>query len=262
MSADNISYPSDGNSVCYQLEDHSFWFKHRNDVIENVVRKFKKPGTFADVGGGNGFVAKMVQDKFFDLEVSLIEPGKSGCENAKKRGIRKIYNEILSEHKSVEKYDNIGLFDVIEHIEKDEHFLKEVHSRLSDDGRVFITVPAYQFLWSKEDEEAGHFRRYTLESLKKIAKNSGFRVMYSSYFFAILLPLIFLLRSLPFKIGLDNKRDAKSDHGDSFLSKIISSVIIIENIFLRFFSIKIGASLVIILLKQINFGSFDNEKVK
>jgi SAM-dependent methyltransferase len=249
VSADNISYPSDGNSVCYQLEDHSFWFKHRNDVIENVVRKFKKPGTFADVGGGNGFVAKMVQDKFFDLEVSLIEPGKSGCENAKKRGIRKIYNEILSEHKSVEKYDNIGLFDVIEHIENDQDFLKEVHSRLNDHGRVFITVPAYQSLWSKEDVEAGHFRRYNLDSLIKTARNSGFRVIYSSYFFAILVPLIFLLKSLPFKLGVDNKREAKSDHVDSVFSRLIVLLIIFENWILGFALKRFGASLVMCLEK-------------
>ena len=41
-----------------QLEEDSFWFNHRNNIIANAVKKHSKGNVFFDIGGGNGFVAK------------------------------------------------------------------------------------------------------------------------------------------------------------------------------------------------------------
>ena len=35
-----ISYPEEGNELCYQIEENSFWFKHRNNCIKTVINKF------------------------------------------------------------------------------------------------------------------------------------------------------------------------------------------------------------------------------
>ena len=37
---ESISYPSDGNETCFLIEDHSFWFKHRNNCIVSVVKSY------------------------------------------------------------------------------------------------------------------------------------------------------------------------------------------------------------------------------
>lgn len=40
-SADEaVSYPTDGNALCFQVEDSSFWFKHRNACITTLVKAF------------------------------------------------------------------------------------------------------------------------------------------------------------------------------------------------------------------------------
>ncbi|GHU52909.1 hypothetical protein FACS189496_3720 [Bacilli bacterium] len=47
------SYPEEGNNQCFQIEDDSFWFKHRNKIIETVVNNYsQKNSVFFDVGGG------------------------------------------------------------------------------------------------------------------------------------------------------------------------------------------------------------------
>ncbi len=58
-----ISYPEEGNDACFQVEDSSFWFKHRNACIAKVVENYKPEGMFLDVGGGNGFVSSMLASK-------------------------------------------------------------------------------------------------------------------------------------------------------------------------------------------------------
>ena len=67
---------------------------------------------------------------------------------------------------------------------------------------LYLTVPAYQLLWSQEDVEGGHFRRYTLRNLKKKILHSGFDISYSSYIFSYLPLFVFLLRTLPYKLNL------------------------------------------------------------
>ena len=91
---------------------------------------------------------------------------------------------------------SVGLFDVLEHIEDEAVALNLIHSLLEPSGRLFLTVPAYQFLYSSEDREAGHFRRYTIPRLHRVLANSNFRIEFSSYIFTPLPPLVFLSRTI------------------------------------------------------------------
>ena len=99
-----------------------------------------------------------------------------------------------------------GSFDVVEHIEDDLKFLREVCFLLMDGGRVYITVPAYAWFWSRDDELAGHYRRFTVRSLRDLLKAAGFRVEFATYFFAFLPLPIFLLRALPSRLGFGRQQ--------------------------------------------------------
>jgi hypothetical protein len=69
-------------------------------------------------------------------------------------------------------------------------------------GKLFVTVPAYDFLWSKEDEIAGHYLRYTCKNLVSELRDAGFVPVFRTYFFSWLVMPILLLRVLPRKLGL------------------------------------------------------------
>jgi len=201
-----ISYPSDGNDSCFRIEEDSFWFRHRNQVICSLASSFPPDGVFFDVGGGNGFVAKALQDQ--GQTTVLVEPGGQGVANAMKRGVINVVQSMWSPQTvNAGVAAAVGLFDVVEHIEDDLQFLQGVHETLTPDGLVFITVPAFTLLWSSEDVHAGHFRRYRLSQLRALLQKAGFRVEFSSYFFCPLALPIFLLRSLPSFIGLRTEAD-------------------------------------------------------
>lgn len=208
-STTKISYPDEANEDCFQIEDNSFWFQHRNNCIIEVVKLFPPTGVLYDIGGGNGFVAKELEEN--GIETVLVEPGEIGVANARKRGIRHIICATLEDagFKS-HTLPTAGLFDVVEHIEKDKAFLKLVFDILVPGGRLYITVPACNCLWSGEDEYAGHFRRYAINNLRKILNEIGFQVEYATYIFSLLPFPIFLFRSLPYRIGLIKKRSSKA----------------------------------------------------
>jgi hypothetical protein len=204
-----LSYPADGNDRCFRIEDDSFWFQHRNRIIQSLVSSFRPAGAFFDVGGGNGFVAKGLQDA--GITSVLVEPGEQGALNARQRGVNHVVQSMWSpEIVRPECAAAVGLFDVVEHIQDDCSFLKGVYQTIAPDGLVFITVPALHSLWSYEDVYAGHFRRYRLRELQRLLVRSGFRVEYSSYFFSMLPLPIFALRSVPSFLGWRKSPNAES----------------------------------------------------
>jgi len=70
--------------------------------------------------------------------------------------------------------DAAGAFDVTEHIEDDLGFLRELGGILRPGGRLYVTVPAFPFLWSQEDTDTGHYRRYTLPAIEAVLRKAGF----------------------------------------------------------------------------------------
>ena len=86
-SSENVSYPDNGNDNCFEIEDTSFWFRHRNHCIVEMVRNYPPTGNgpIFDVGGGNGFVAQGLINAGW--ETVVVEPVVSGARNAKKRGL-------------------------------------------------------------------------------------------------------------------------------------------------------------------------------
>jgi SAM-dependent methyltransferase len=206
-----ISYPKEGNRACYEIEKDSFWFKHRSNCILEAVKIYSINDIFFDVGGGNGYVAKVLEEN--NIQTVLIEPGLEGALNARERGIKNIICSTFEDAgiKS-NSCKSIGLFDVLEHIEDDNKFLKSINSILADNGLVYITVPAYKILWSKEDDDAGHFRRYTIKQISSTLKDSGFEIEYATYIFSILPIPIFLFRTIPSLLGFKRKSNNLQKH--------------------------------------------------
>lgn len=210
-SKSKVSYPESGNQESLVLENNSFWFDHRNRYITEAVKKFSPKSIFYDIGGGNGFVSKGLQE--VGIETVLIEPGYPGCLNAKKRAVNKVICSTLENagfHPGT--LESAGMFDVVEHIEDDEQFLANVYSYLKEDGKIYITVPSYNFLWSNEDKVAGHYRRYTLTKLNKMIEACGFKIEYSTYLFSFLPLPVFLFRTLPSLLGLNKNSNKLAKH--------------------------------------------------
>jgi SAM-dependent methyltransferase len=214
---DALSYPAGGNEACFQIENSSFWFNHRNACILAAVRNFppREGGPIFDIGGGNGFVSIGLLRAGFDTV--LVEPGPVGASNGKKCGLPTVIcaTTIAAGFRNA-TLDAVGLFDVIEHLQDDDQFLTSIHGLLKPGGRLYATVPAYPALWSKEDELAGHFRRYTCKSIGALMERTGFKIEYSTYIFRPLPLPILLFRSLPYRLehigGSGGTRDGARDH--------------------------------------------------
>ena len=214
-SAAEISYPSDGNSRCFQVEDRSYWFEHRNNVISDAVRKHScdtqnSKLDFIDIGGGNGFVSERLEADGHN--VVLLEPGPEGALNARtQRGLSHVICATLQDAKiKPRSFDAAGAFDVIEHIEDDDDFVSNIASIIKPKGIFVATLPAHQWLWSQKDIDAGHFRRYNESSFLSLVA-PFFEPMQISYFFGPLVIPILILKAIPYRFGLTRQRTTEEE---------------------------------------------------
>jgi len=198
--SESISYSEDGNADCFELEDHSYWFAHRAACLLAAMRRFPSAGPLFDIGGGNGFVTRALIDQ--GIPAVLVEPGRTGAGNGRKRGLPAVICATLAAaHFNSGTLPAVGLFDVLEHLDDDAGFLAEVHRCLTPGGRLYLTVPAFSWLWSDDDVTAGHYRRYRMSSLEKKLRAGGFTPLFSSYLFSFLPFPLFFLRSVASLFG-------------------------------------------------------------
>jgi SAM-dependent methyltransferase len=251
---EGVSYPDDGSSIFFGVESRSLWFLNRNKLISEVVKEFLPSGPVFDIGGGNGFVSKAFLKQ--GLEYVLVEPSVDAVINAKKTGLKNI---ICSSFDNAGFLDNslpaVGLFDVIEHIEDDVCFLKKISRALSVGGKLYLTVPTCNFLWSTFDVHFGHFRRYRIEEIIKKIEAVGLEVEFSSYFFFFFVFPIFLTRTIPsffYRKSIKSSEGHVKQHNSGIiLKKIVNFLFSAEIYFIkRKKNIPLGSSCIIVATKK------------
>ncbi len=105
------------------------------------------------------------------------------------------------------------------------------------------------WLWSPVDEEACHKRRYSAGQLEAMAVRAGFRIIRSTSFVTILLPVMFLSRLMDRRKGKTG--GAESLRMNRAVNWILESLLRLEHIAIRAgLSLPIGGSRLMVLKKS------------
>lgn len=170
--------------------ERSWWYIGRAHVIAFLFSRTHKHARVLDFGAGFGGMIPWLSEQA--SEVDAYEPDVTARTELLMRGYANVLTRPEDAHTGV--YDVVGLFDVVEHIENDEAFLKEIQKALAPNGSLVITVPAYMWLWSAHDTDNQHFRRYTKTLLVERLRRAGYEVRFAGYWNMFLLPVVGLLR--------------------------------------------------------------------
>jgi 2-polyprenyl-3-methyl-5-hydroxy-6-metoxy-1,4-benzoquinol methylase len=174
-----------------ELDQKHWWYVARRKVIAQLIRRRAMPGAKAkvlEIGAGTGHNLKMLSE--FGA-VDALEVDETARALAEKRLGRKLFSSPLPELKGIRQgqYDLVAAFDVIEHIPDDEAALEAIAKLLKPGGRVVVTVPAHQWMWSAHDVVNHHQRRYSKAGLKRLFNGSPLKLETIGYFNSLLFPV-------------------------------------------------------------------------
>lgn len=178
------------------LEAGSFWFRSRSRLIEWALgRYFPQIRTFLEVGCGNGFVLAGLHARRPDLEVAGTDLAPEGLRLARARLPHvPLVQADARQLPIARRYDAVGIFDVLEHIDDDRRVLGELFRVVRPGGGLIVTVPQHRWLWSPMDDLACHRRRYVRRELVDKVAGAGFRITRVSSFVSLLAPAMFAAR--------------------------------------------------------------------
>lgn len=225
-------------------ESRHWWFRARRKILGHTIETMglPHPARILEVGSGTGGNLVMLSQHG---SVSALEMD----ENARKLSFEKNHGRFTIRAGNCpndipfpgEQFDLICMFDVLEHIDEEVETLAALQKYLAPGGRMLITVPAYQWLWSAHDVFLHHKRRYTAQALRQVFNESDLRIDRITYFNTLLLPLAALAR-LKDRI-VSRKRSSGTEVPSPFINAILYAIFSSERRMLMSFNLPVGVSL-------------------
>lgn len=190
----------------YEAEERHWWFRGRWAVVQALLAHTPLPQKprILDAGCGTGGNLK----RYARIgEATGVDPSPEAVRYCRERGLESVRQAGLEELPFEDgSFDLIAATDVLEHVAAEAEALRELWRVATPHGALLLTVPAYMWLWSNEDERLHHQRRYTRRRLRLAVERAGWEPLIATYFNSILLPPIVAARLLPRRPG-DDKAD-------------------------------------------------------
>ena len=229
---------------CNNIANRHPWELSRVHCLIKEVKKYHGGKTLLDIGCGDGYLDHKLIEEISNIEKIY------GIDIYAKEEIKEDKYLVVNDYNKLKKkkFDTILMFDVLEHIADDADFLdKTVSPLLNDNGKIILTVPAYQALFSKHDISLKHFRRYNVRMIKECCNKANLKVIKSHYFYASLLPLRVLTKLL----NRDNKANEWKYNDKHIITRMIRGILNLDyNICKKMNKLSFGLSLFIVIEKK------------
>jgi SAM-dependent methyltransferase len=182
---------AEGYKVTLEHQASHWWYRSRRDLYARQVRRAARalghPGrrlALLDYGCAGGFDLLLLAE-FGTAEGADITDAYARDGARRGHALHVVPRDLPALRG---RFDIVTCLDVLEHLDDDVDGLRTIGSLLAPGGQVVVTVPAYAWLWSGEDEISAHRRRYTRGALVAACRAARFEVLYASYFNASILP--------------------------------------------------------------------------
>ena len=231
------------------LEDSYWWFLGRREVIRRLINsRLSGPLRILDWGCGPGGNYHMLSR--FGV-VTSVDASDSSLDLCRKRGMPNVIKAgTLQDFPAATRFDLVTNFDVLEHIEDDVGFLRDLRAVLADNGHVLVTVPAHPFLWSNLDRLLGHVRRYNKRNLVHCFEKAGYTVTASSYFNSFLAAPFIAVRWIQIRSGQAATLEQFAVKLPQWLDSLLFLLLKIEALLVPRMQLPFGTSIILLAKKN------------
>lgn len=189
------------------LYERHWWWRARELLLLDEIERHRPPQGWRrilDVGCGDGLFFEQLA-RFGD--VRGVESDATLVPADSRHRARIHIGPFDAGYAPGERFDLVLMLDVLEHLPDPAGALRKAGGLLEPDGRILITVPAFQALWTRHDDQNRHFVRYRRATLLAVAQRAGLRVLSQRYFFHWLFPVKLGVRTVE-RLGLRSRTPA------------------------------------------------------
>jgi SAM-dependent methyltransferase len=236
----------------YHREEDSWWWSAgRRALVTSLWRRYGSGGArprLLEVGCGTGGLLREMASwaDAYGLDVSGEAVGY-----CRERGLATVCQGSVNALPFLDgTFDGVIGVDVLEHLDDDEGALRELLRVCRPGGRLVATVPAFQFLWSRRDEQLHHRRRYTLPQFRTRVAEAGFGVLKATYVNLPLFPPLLAMVKLG-RLGRGGP-NLKLDYAlvPGAFNGLLRAVVRLEALLLSRMSLPIGTSIACVATKS------------
>ena len=154
-------------------------FRSRYSTLLRLMGAFGAAGRFIEFGAGRGAFLPRVAERFPWLELSAHEESDAALAVLRELPrLHSVYSGLLDEDLALGRaFDVAVCSEVLEHIEDDGAALDALIRHLRPGGRLYLSVPLRQDLWSQVDTAVGHERRYERGRIAAMCRERGLEVL-------------------------------------------------------------------------------------
>lgn len=187
-----------------------WWYRARRDILADYLSRYgglPDDARILEIGCGTGHNLPMLA-QFGSVEAIEIDAAARAI--ASQRLGKPVGNAPLPALTGVARgaYDLIAVLDVVEHIEDDVGALTAMAECLKPGGKILITVPAHQWMWSAHDVVNHHHRRYSKKTLGAAIARAGLTHNGLRWFNSLLFPAAVAARAAGKLTGKDDSDDS------------------------------------------------------
>ena len=172
-----------------------WWWRVREQILLDKIGRLlarAQDARILDVGCGAGL--------FFDAlarfgHVEGIESDAASAQRNEAWRSRIAIGELDASYTPAAPFDLILMLDVLEHVPRAETLVERAAAILKPSGRILITVPAFDWLWTAHDDMNHHLKRYTAGELRKMIRDAGLVAIDTHYMFQSLVIPKLLVRA-------------------------------------------------------------------
>ena len=192
-----------------EVADVHWWYVARRRILAELIRREVRPPANArilEIGCGTGHNLGML-GRFGTVDGLEVDDEARAL--TEKRQGKAILSAPLPGLAGVRRraYDLIAALDVVEHVDDDAAALAAIAERLRPGGKLIMTVPAHQWMWSAHDTANHHKRRYSKRALKALIDASPLKLEKIRYFNSLLFPLAIAARGVGKLTGREDSDD-------------------------------------------------------
>ena len=170
------------SSVTEAIRNGNNWLKvQRHKLRFKFVSQFVKQGKLFDLGAGWGHFMLAAKELGYDVYgVEISEEPYKYCVNDLKLPVDHIDFFKLDDAK---KFDVITMWDVLEHINKADVFLKKCHNLTVDNGYLILQVPQIDSYFAKKQKDKwnmmglDHVNYFSKKTIQQILANNGYELV-------------------------------------------------------------------------------------